>query len=149
MNLTGRLTRDVELRYLPNKTAVVDASIAVSESQKDSTGAWVDGVSYFDLTVFGSTAEVMGKYLGKGSRVAITGRLKQDVWVDRETQKNRSKVKIVVERLVMLDGKPKDSGAGSDAAAPQEYNRQTRPQDAAAPSHSAPEPAAASDDLPF
>ncbi|MCP4779064.1 MAG: single-stranded DNA-binding protein, partial [Planctomycetaceae bacterium] len=77
--IVGNLTRDVELRYTPSGTAVTDNALAINEKVKKND-QWVDEVSFFDVTLWGRTAEVAGEYLSKGSSVLIEGRLKQERW---------------------------------------------------------------------
>jgi single-strand DNA-binding protein len=101
--LVGNLTKDVELRHIPSGTAVTDISLAVNERVKRNE-QWVDDVNFFDVTLWGKTAEVAGMYLSKGSSVLIEGRLKQDKWEQEDGQK-RSKIKIIGERMQMLGGK--------------------------------------------
>jgi single-strand DNA-binding protein len=105
--LVGNLTKDVELRHIPSGTAVTDISLAVNERIKKND-QWVEEVNYFDVTLWGKTAEVAGLYLTKGSSVLIEGRLKQDKWEQEDGQK-RSKIKIIGERMQMLGAK---SGGG-------------------------------------
>lgn len=99
--LIGNLTRDPVLAYLPSGTAVCDVSIAVNDRVKRG-GEWQEEVSYFDLTLFGRTAEVAAEYTHKGSKVAVDGQLKQETWADKDTGAKRSKVKIIVDRLDLL-----------------------------------------------
>lgn len=110
--LVGNLTRDVELRYTPSGTAVTDIAIAVNERVKKND-QWVDEVHYFDITLWGRTAEVAGEYLSKGSSVLIEGRLKLDRW-EQDGQK-RSKIKIVGERMQMLGARGGSSGGGQSS----------------------------------
>lgn len=109
--IMGNLTRDIELRYTPGKLAVSELSVAVNERRKGNDGNWFDEVSYFDVTLFGRTAEVASEYLSKGSPVLIEGRLKQDRW-EKDGVK-RSKVFIIGERMQMLGGR---DGGGSGGA---------------------------------
>ena len=111
--LVGNLTRDVELRYTPQGTAVTDVSLAVNERVKRND-QWVDDVNFFDCTLWGRLAEIAGEYLSKGSSVLIEGRLKQDTW-EQEGQK-RSKVKVVAEKLQMLGGRGGGSGGSNSNA---------------------------------
>jgi single-strand DNA-binding protein len=113
--LVGNLTRDVELRYTPSGTAVTDIAIAVNERVKRNE-QWTDEVHYFDITLWGRTAEVAGEYLSKGSSVLIEGRLKLDRW-EQDGQK-RSKIKIVGEKMQMLGGR---SGGGGGGQPPQPH----------------------------
>lgn len=96
--LRGNLTRDPELRYTPNNTAVVDAGLAVNERYKGSNGDTQESVSFFDLVFWGRQAEVLNEYCQKGRDILIEGRLKQETWETEEGDK-RSKVKVIVERF--------------------------------------------------
>jgi len=99
--LVGNLTRDPELRYIPSGTAVTDIGLAVNERVKRND-QWVEEANFFDVTLWGRTAEVANEYLSKGSPVLIEGRLKYDTW-EKDGQK-RSKVKIIGEKMQMLGG---------------------------------------------
>jgi len=110
--LMGNLTRDVELRFLKTGTAVADISLAVNERVKRNE-QWTEEAHFFDVTLWGRTAEVAGEYLSKGSSVLIEGRLRQDRW-EQDGQK-RSKVKITCEKMQML-GKP--GGGGNSQSTP-------------------------------
>ena len=138
--LMGNLTRDVELRYTPQGTAVTDISLAVNERVKRND-QWSDEVHFFDVTLWSRTAEIAGEYLSKGSPVLIEGRLKHDRW-EQDGQK-RSKIKIVGEKMQMLGSKGGGSSSGSNSgnqqssAAPQPV--------AAAPAQAAPP----DDEVPF
>ena len=98
--LLGNLTRDVQLRYLPNETAVTDIGLAVNDQRKDSRGEWVQETVFVDVTVWGRTAEVAAQYLSKGSPVLIEGRLKFEKW--EQDGKTRSKLKVVCDKLQLL-----------------------------------------------
>lgn len=111
--LVGNLTRDPELRYIPSGTAVTDIGLAVNERVKRND-QWVDEANFFDITLWGRTAEVANEYLSKGSSVLIEGRLKYDTW-EKDGQK-RSKVKIIGEKMQMLGasgGGTRSSGGSS------------------------------------
>lgn len=136
--LMGNLTRDVELRYTPSGTAVTDISLAVNERVKKND-QWSDEVHFFDVTLWGRTAEIAGEYLSKGSPVLIEGRLKHDRW-EQDGQK-RSKVKIVGEKMQMLGSKGGGSSPGS-------ANQSSAPQPVAASAQSAPA-APPEDEVPF
>ncbi len=136
--LVGNLTRDVELRYIPSGTAVTDISLAVNERVKKND-QWVEEANFFDVTLWGRTAEIAGEYLSKGSSVLIEGRLKLEKW-EQDGQK-RSKVKVVGERMQMLGSKGGGSGGGGGS-----YSKPAnQPSSSEAPQQSAP-PA---DEVPF
>ena len=85
--LLGNLTRDIELKYTANQTAVTDIGLAVNDRRKTANGEWVDETTFVDVTLWGRTAEIASQYLSKGSPVLIEGRLKLDTW---ESPKGRS-----------------------------------------------------------
>ena len=137
--LMGNLTRDVEIRYLQNGTAVTDIGLAVNDRRKNQQGEWVEEATFVDVTLWGRTAEVAGEYLTKGAPVLIEGRLKLDSW-ETDGQK-RSKLKVVGERMQMLGGR---GGSRSGNDRPAQANDYSEP--AAANSAAANTP---QDDIPF
>jgi single-strand DNA-binding protein len=111
--LVGNLTRDPELRTTGGGTSVTTLGIAVNERVKKGDN-WEDYVNFFDVTVWGNSAENCAKHLGKGSPVAVDGRLRQDRW-EKDGQK-RSAVKVVAESVQFLpDGKKRDGGSGGSS----------------------------------
>ena len=132
------MTRDVELRYIPSGTAVTDISIAVNDRVKKND-QWVEEANFFDITLWGRTAEVAGEYLSKGSSVLIEGRLKLDRW-EQDGQK-RSKVKIIGERMQMLGGR----SGGGNYNSPRAAEDSSQQPMAAAPAQGPPP----DDDVPF
>ena len=101
--LVGNLTRDPELRHIASGTAVAEISLAINDKRKDASGNWIEETTFIDVTLWAKTAEVAAQYLKKGASVLIEGRLKLDTW-EQDGQK-RQKLKVIGERLQMLDGK--------------------------------------------
>ena len=100
----GRLTRDISDRdfgYTTGGTARLNLSIAVNRSEKRN-GAWQDKVSYFDVTVWGKTAENIKAYLHKGKQIAIDGYLDQQRW-EKDGVKY-SQVVIIADSVQLLGG---------------------------------------------
>lgn len=100
----GRLTRDISERdftYTTGGTARLNLSIAVNRSEKRN-GAWKDKVSYFDVTVWGKTAENIKPYLHKGKQIAVDGYLDQQRW-EKDGVKY-SKVVIIADNVQLLGG---------------------------------------------
>lgn len=91
--ISGNLTRDAELKATA-KSHVANFSVAVNERVKDGE-EWVDRPSYIDCIMFGDRAVGVSKYLTKGSKVCIHGKLRRSVWEDKEG-KTRSKVEVQV-----------------------------------------------------
>lgn len=104
VQLIGNLGSKPELKALPSGTKTVAVSLATNESWKDKqSGEWKDRTEWHNLVLFGSVAEIAGKYLNKGSKVFVEGNLRTRKWdKDGET---RSATEIVVKDLMMLDGK--------------------------------------------
>lgn len=137
--LIGRITRDAELRYTASGAALSNFSIAVNRRVKKGD-QWADEASFFELTLFGKTAENLNKYLLKGGQVAVQGSLKQDRW-EKDGQKH-SKVGIFVENVQLLGGgKPSTQGQQSQPQS-QRPATPTQPGDEF-------DPGAYEDDIPF
>jgi len=108
--LMGNLTRDPELRYTPNGTAVATLGLAVNRKYKVNE-EWREETDFFDIVVFGKQAENCSEYLKKGRPVLVDGRLQQRRWETDEGQK-RSKVEVVAS-IVQFLGTARDSGESS------------------------------------
>ncbi len=106
----GNLTRDIELKYTPKGTAVAQGAVALSRTWKDEGGNKHEESTFIDFEAWGRTAEVISEYTNKGDKICLSGRIKQDTWEDKETGQKRSKLKLVVESMVLLGSKPKQEG---------------------------------------
>jgi single-strand DNA-binding protein len=94
VTIVGNLTDDPELRYTPNGAAVAKFRVAVSPRFKDENGQWKDGdTSYFSISAWRALAENAAESLTRGTRVVVTGRLKQRSWESQEGEK-RSAIEI-------------------------------------------------------
>ncbi len=118
--LVGRLTRDPEDRTFANGGKVAKFGFAVTNRKKNTqTGQWEDEPMFIDCEVYnrgetGKLADLVTDRCRKGSQIMIEGRLQLDTWQDKTTNQNRSKHKIVVEVVQLLDGRPGGSGMGGD-----------------------------------
>lgn len=100
LTIIGRLTDDVELKYTPNGMAIGSFSIACNYTKKQGD-QYVDMTSFFDVSLFGKSAENLKPYLTKGKQVAINGSLKQERWQDKDGGK-RSRVLIYAQEVELL-----------------------------------------------
>ena len=146
VHIIGNLGQDPELRYMPNGNAVVNISVATSESWKDkNTGQQQEKTEWHKIVAFSRLAEVIGEYLHKGSNVYIEGKLQTRKWQDQSGQ-DRYSTEIIANNMQMLDGKQEGgqqqaraaqdngfsqpppqaqpSGAGGGQAAPQQQPAQ-------------------------
>lgn len=105
--LVGNLTRDIELRYLPNGSALAKLGLATNRRYKKQDGTQGEETCFIDVNLFGRTAEVANQYLKRGSQVLIEGRLVLESWMDNNGQK-KSKHSITAESMQML-GRPQNS----------------------------------------
>lgn len=102
VNISGNLTRDPEVRATNSGTQVASFGIAVNDRRRNQqTGEWEDCPNFIDCTMFGNRAESVSRYLHKGSKVAISGKLRYSQWEAQDGSK-RSKVGVVVEELEFM-----------------------------------------------
>lgn len=152
VNISGNLTRDPELRATAGGTQVLSFGVAVNDRRRNpQNGEWEDYPNFVDCTMFGTRAEAVSRYLSKGSKVAIEGKLRYSSW-ERDGQR-RSKLEVIVDEIEFLSrgqqgggqggyGQPTYGQGGYDAA----------PMPAPAPQAPAPVPPAGDvfdEDIPF
>ena len=148
VNISGNLTRDPELRMTSGGTQVLSFGVAVNDRRRNpQTGEWEDYPNFVDCTMFGARAEAVSRYLSKGSKVAIEGKLRYSSW-ERDGQR-RSKLEVIVDEIEFLS-----RNDGSRGGAPMQ---QSAPQPQAMPVQQAPAPVATpvvdasvyDEDIPF
>lgn len=117
--LAGNLTRDPELSYTPNDTAVCKFGLAINRKRRDREGNMTEEVCFVDLTAFGRQAETINQYMSKGRSLLVEGRLHLARWTDKEGQ-NRSKLSVTVENFTFIDSARGTAGgsAGAPSRAP-------------------------------
>ena len=98
--LVGNLTRDPELRYTSEGTPVGKMGVAVNHRYRAKNGENRDEVSFFNVTAFGKTAEIVSKYLTKGAPILIDGRLNQNRY-EKDGEK-KSYVQVIMDRFEFL-----------------------------------------------
>jgi len=108
--LTGRLTRDPEVRKLANGKTVTQFGIATNDYRGGSEHS-----EYHTVVTWDRLAEICGQYLGKGQLVSIAGRIQTRQWEDDE-KKRHWKTEIVANTVEMLSGKKKKDYAAESAA---------------------------------
>jgi single-strand DNA-binding protein len=109
--LVGLVGKDPESKVMPNGTAVVNFSLATSDSWKDKSGQQQESVEWHKLVCFGKLAEIIAQYVKKGSKLYLEGSLKTRSW-DKDGVKQYA-TEIVVGEMQMLDGKPQESSQQS------------------------------------
>lgn len=117
--LIGRLTRDPECRTFSNGGKVAKFGFAVTNRKKNGqTGQWEDEPMFIDCEVYnrgesGTLANLVEERCRKGSQICIEARLHLDSWDDKTSGQKRTKHKLVVETIQLLDGKPDGQSGGT------------------------------------
>lgn len=103
--LTGNLTRDPELREIADGSSVLKFDIAVNRGFKDADGNYI--TDFFNVSVWGDKGVNCGRYLFKGSKVGVVGRLQNRTYKDKEGN-NRTVTEVIAEDVEFLTPKKKD-----------------------------------------
>lgn len=116
--VSGNLTRDPEVRTTASGNPVMGFGIAVNDRRKNSqTGEWEDYPNFIDCTMFGARAQSVSRFLTKGSKVAIEGKLRWSQWETNEGQK-RSKIEIIVDEIEFMSSISNGAQVPATASAP-------------------------------
>ena len=136
--ISGRLTREPELRSTAGGLQVLCFGVAVNDRRKNQqSGEWEDYVNFIDCTMFGARAERVSRFLDKGSKVSIEGKLRWSQWETEEGQK-RSKIEVIVDELEFMSSR---GGYGASRGGSGEANHQAPGADASSSIYD--------EDLPF
>jgi single-strand DNA-binding protein len=160
VNISGNLTRDAELRATSGGTTVLSFGVAVNDRRKNQqTGEWEDVANFVDCTLFGKRADALSRYLTKGTKVAIDGKLRYSSW-EKDGQRH-SALRVVVDEIEFLSRNQSSAPAPMQsqpyapsvpaAPQPQSYDAST-PAPAPAPSSPVQNPPSADvydADIPF
>lgn len=104
--IAGNVTQDVEARTVGQGSVVANLSVALTEGWKDKTsGQWKEFTTYVDVKVWGQQAENAAKYVKKGHKVLVEGKLKMEAWKDKTTGDNRSKMVVQADNVIYLTQK--------------------------------------------
>ncbi|HLJ28054.1 MAG TPA: single-stranded DNA-binding protein [Candidatus Angelobacter sp.] len=145
--LIGNLGKDPEVKYTPSGVAVAKFSIATNERYKDKGGEWQDRTEWHNLVAWQRTAEIVGEYVKKGSKIYIEGRLQTSSWEDKQSGEKKYRTEIVVQDLVLLSGRGDGESEGrSRSSAPREATMDQRPSQ---PEGFAQETGITDEDIPF
>jgi single-strand DNA-binding protein len=134
--ITGNLTRDPELRSTAGGMAILKMGIAVNDRRKNpQSGEWEDAPNFFDVVMFGARGESLSRFLTKGSKIAVEGKLRWSSWETPDGDK-RSKVEIVADDIEFMSTRGEGGGGGGYSAP-------------AAKASSESAPVVTDDDIPF
>ncbi len=158
VTISGNLTRDPELRATGSGTQILHFGVAVNDRRRNQqTGEWEDYPNFVDCVVFGKRAEALSRLLSKGSKVAVSGRLRYSAW--EKDGARRSKLEVIAEEVDLMSPEAAAAYMGATVKAPQTsqqpayapqqgYQQQT-PAYAAPARQTASQPALYDEDIPF
>jgi len=120
--LMGNLTRDPELRYTANNTAVCKIGLAVNRTwYNKQTNERQEETTFVDCTAFAKVAELINQYMEKGRPLFIEGRLNLNQWKDQEGN-NRSKLDVIIESFQFIDSRSDSGGGGNRGRSRDNYD---------------------------
>ncbi len=114
--LIGNVGRDPEIRHLANNSMVARFPLATSEKFKSKSGETQEQTEWHNIVCWRSLAELSEKYIKKGSRIYVEGRIRTSSWLDKNTQEKRYSTEIFADSVVLLDRSPASSNQGSTNA---------------------------------
>jgi single-strand DNA-binding protein len=117
VTILGNLTRDPEVKSLPNGNKVASFSVATNEVYKDAQGQKKEKVEFHNVIFFGKTAENIGMYMKKGSQVYIEGKLQTRSWDDKTTGEKKYRTEILGS-TIQFGSKPQGSASAPTEAKP-------------------------------
>ena len=145
ITIAGRMVRDPELRRTNSGKAATSFTLAVDRDFKNQqTGEWEDYPNFIDCTMFGTRAEAVSRFLAKGNKVAIEGKLRYSSW-ERDGQR-RSKLEVIVDEIEFMSSRGGQGGYDQGGYAPAAPAPAARP---AAPVATPPAVDVYDEDIPF
>ena len=114
--LIGNLTKDPELRYTQQGTAVASFTLAVNSRIKSKDESREETL-FMDVVVWGKQGEVVSQYLSKGRQALVEGRLRERKWEGQDGQQKR-RMEVVADSVRFLGKKDDSSRGGSEQSAP-------------------------------
>ena len=116
VSFVGNITFDPELKATQSGMQILSFNVAINEKKKNnSTGEWEDAPVFVGCTMFGKRAESISRYISKGSRVAVDGRLHYSQW-EKDGEK-RNKLDVIVDNIEFMSRKGENTNQSSSAGA--------------------------------
>jgi single-strand DNA-binding protein len=116
--LVGNAGKDPEVKVTPSGTPVANFSLATNERFKDKNGQWQERTEWHNLVAWQRTAEIIGEYVKKGSKIYVEGSLRTRSWDDKNTGEKKYRTEIIVNDLVLLserrEGESTSRGGGNN-----------------------------------
>ena len=125
--IVGNLVQDAELRTVGNGFDICNMCVANNYTQRKND-QYEQNVNFFDCRLLGKQASALAQYLKKGTKVAITGKLRQERW-EKDGKKN-SKVYVLIDEIQFVGGRPQQGNGQNPTSneSGQQYSRPSAPQ---------------------
>ena len=120
VQIIGNLGADPEIRSTPGGAKVANFRVACSESWKDQSGQKQERTEWVTCVAWKVTAEIVEKYVRKGSKLYVEGKLQTRTWEDKNGGGKRYATEVLVDRIMMLDGRQGSSDYGQRDDEPRE-----------------------------
>lgn len=124
--IIGNVGRDPEMRYTQNGTAVTSFSVASGRRWTTPDGEQREETEWFSVVTWNKLAETANRYVTKGSKVYIEGRLQTRSWEGPDGQK-RYRTEVIAQTMILLDGRPKSPGAPEELFSPDDMEPEEIP----------------------
>ncbi len=126
--LIGNLGKDPEVRHLDTGVSVANLTLATTESYKNKEGDRVNQTEWHDIVLWRGLAEVAEKYLKKGSRIYVEGKIRTRKWEDKEGN-NRYRTEIMADNMTMLGGRAAENETSENTPKISDSQEKTEPTD--------------------
>lgn len=150
--LIGRLTREPEMKYMENGTALCGFGLAINRRYNGNDGERKEEVCFVDCRAFSRQAEIIGDYVHKGSPLLVEGRLSFYSWEDEGGQKH-NKLSVIAERVQLMGRKESDEDTPPEEMQPVEAEakdtKSQTPSQSPKPSKPSKGAQVSEDDIPF
>jgi single-strand DNA-binding protein len=107
--LLGNVGKDPEIRALPSGVKVATLTLATSDSYKDKSGKWKEKTEWHTLVGYARIADVIEKYVQKGSKLYVEGKSETHSWEDSRSGEKKYQVQVKIEELVLVGAAPNQS----------------------------------------
>lgn len=104
--LLGNVGKDPEIRALPSGVKIATLTLATSDRYKDKSGEWKEQTEWHTVVAYARVAEVIEKYVTKGSKVYIEGKIVTRSWEDTRSGEKKYQTEIKIEELVLASASP-------------------------------------------
>jgi single-strand DNA-binding protein len=118
VTILGNLGADPEVRNTPSGAQVANFRVACTETWKDASGQRQERTEWVTVVAWKGLADIAGKYLRKGSKVYVEGKLQTRQWDDKNGGGKRSATEVLCDNFIMLDGRPGGEAGGGEGGAP-------------------------------